>query len=99
MIKILTTKECILVTGAAILICPDGVHINCVPHGCKCPTPPPPPTPRPIAICTCLDYVDNPSSGSDAKTMDDCWNYCCKNKEIHAAKFGKYARNCCEQDL
>lgn len=45
--------------------------------------------------CSCLDYNDTEFGGPSVKTMDACWTHCCvSNKEYHAAKFGKYPRDC-----
>jgi hypothetical protein len=47
------------------------------------------------ADCKCLDFNDKESPIIVVRTMDDCWEFCCKtHNDYHAAKFGKYSRDC-----
>lgn len=97
MTNILTINELLLVHGGNVMVmfsrCWDGAF----PHDHadrRCPPVPVPPPPPPPA-CKCLDYNDRSFPGPEVKTMNDCWEFCCRTNDIyHAAKFGKYPRDC-----
>ena len=97
MIITLNYREIFNIAGSECVseTCPDGYVLRhcgtipkdglCAGHSASTPHP----------VCVCLDYNDRSFSAPDVKTMNACWEYCCKANDIyHAAKFGKYPRDC-----
>jgi hypothetical protein len=45
--------------------------------------------------CTCIDYYNKESPRIVLRTMNECWNFCCKiHDEYYSAKFGEHTNVC-----